>query len=62
MSIESDPLRASSQHEIIVQVEEMLRHSGDIDQGWAKDMMGEATSIIEYCNKEIAKKNESSLV
>ena len=44
------------------QVEETVRHSGDIDQGWAKHMMGEAASILEYCSEEIAKKNESSLV
>jgi len=44
------------------QVEAAIEEAGDRDKGWAESMLDEVSSILEYCNGEIAEKMKPSLV
>ena len=44
------------------QVEAAIEEAGDRDKGWAESMLDEVSSILEYCNSEIAEKMKPSLV
>jgi tetratricopeptide (TPR) repeat protein len=44
------------------QVEAAIEEAGDTDKGWAQSMLDEVSSILEYCNSEIAEKMKPSLV
>lgn len=44
------------------QVEKSIVNSGDTEANWANSMLQEVSSVLEYCERESAKKAESSLV
>jgi len=45
------------------QVEDTIRREGDIDQNWAKPMLHEVSTMLDYCTKAaMEKSNEASVV
>ncbi len=44
------------------QVEEAIERAGDLDKTWSSSMLEEVSSVLDFCKREEAKKQEASLV